>query len=50
MIDFFTAPVNLWRRLVPPPQVVPLERADLATLAAEKARLPEFVRALSNDN
>ena len=45
MIDFFTAPVNLWRRLVPPPQVVPLERADLATLAAEKARLPEFVRA-----
>ena len=45
MIDFFTAPVNLWRRLVPPSQTVPLERADLATLAAEEATLPEFVRA-----
>lgn len=45
MIDFFTAPVNLLRRLGPPPQAVPLARADLSTLAAEEARLPEFVRA-----
>lgn len=44
MIDFFTAPVNLWRRLAPPPKAVPLERADISTLAAETAMLPEFVR------
>lgn len=45
MIEFFTAPVNLWRRLRPPPTAVPLERADLSTLAAEVATLPDFVRA-----
>lgn len=44
MISFFLSFVNSFRRL-PPPSVVPLERADLSTLASQVAALPAFVRA-----